>query len=83
MTESTYSDLLQCNFQSIRVIAEGELAIDLPDLNCTDMSGAIIFAKSIMPDVHRIATYGDGIRDTEYRLSPTMGWYSVRHPHDR
>ena len=63
----TYSTKLKCAFSAWRVLADGELALDLPDGNCCDMIGAIEIAEKIMPAVWRIATFAGGQPDTEYR----------------
>lgn len=59
---------LQCKWKCWWVIAEGELALDMPENNCCDMTGAIEIAKVLMPGVWRIATYAGGEPDTEYQL---------------
>jgi hypothetical protein len=59
---------LQCRWRAWRVIRAGELALDMPADNCTDMGGAIEIATVLCPGVRRIATFADGKPDTEYRL---------------
>lgn len=65
---TTYSSKLKCPFNGWRVIADGELALDLPADVCCDMGGAIEIAEKVMPAVWRIATFAGGTLDTEYRL---------------
>lgn len=67
MIGTTYSSKLQCAFHGWRVLADGEIALDLPQNNCCDMSGAIEIAEKIMPSVWRIAVFADGKSDVEYR----------------
>ena len=69
MTGTTYSSKLKCAFNAWRVIADGEIALELPAGNCCDMGGAIEIAEKIMPSVWRIATFMGGEPDTEYRFS--------------
>jgi len=64
----TYNRRLKCDFIAWRVLADGEIALDLPDGNCCDMTAAIEIAEKIMPAVRRIVTFVGGQPDTEYRL---------------
>ena len=73
-----FSIQLQCSFLAWRVIAEGELALDMPAHNCCDMSGAIDIAERIMPGIRRIATFAGGVPDTEYRVYQGK-WEAIRH----
>lgn len=68
MIGTTYSSKLQCAFHAWKVIADGELCLELPEDNCCDMDGAIEIAEKIMPAVWRVATFCGGKPDTEYRL---------------
>ena len=65
----TYSSKLQCVFSGWRLLADGEIALDMPEGNCCDMGGAVEIAQKVMPSVWRIATFSGGKADTEYRLS--------------
>lgn len=67
MIGTTYSSKLQCAFHGWRVLADGEIALDLPQDNCCDMRGAIEIAETIMPSVWRIAVFADRKPDVEYR----------------
>jgi hypothetical protein len=69
MEGSTYSKKLKCCFSTWRVVRDGEMALELPDGNCPNMSGVIEIAKEIMPEVWRIETYCDQGPDIEYRIS--------------
>lgn len=64
---STRSGRLQCNWEAWRVIAAGELALEMPAGNVCDMHGAIAVAEAICPGVWRIATFCGGVPDTEYQ----------------
>ena len=66
MIGTTYSSKLQCGFHGWRVLADGEIALDMPDGNCCDMDGAIEIAEKIMPSVWRIVTFSGGVMDTVY-----------------
>ena len=80
MMNSAQSNLLQCRWSSVTVTADSTLDIHLPAFNCTDMTGAIAFAKRIMPTVRRINVLVDGAMDTVYYR------HTVRAPwefHDR
>ena len=64
----TYSSKMRCGFNAWRVISDGEIALEMPDGQCCDMSGAIDIAEKIMPSVWRIQTISGGKTDVEYRL---------------
>ena len=64
---SAYSSAMQCDWQAWRVLASGELALDMPNENCCDMQAAVDIAEKLMPSVWRIATFSGGAPDTEYR----------------
>lgn len=81
MIGTAYSSKLQCCFHGWRVIADGEIALYMPEDNCCNMDGAIEIAENIMPSVWRVATFSGVKQDTEYRLS--LGkWTAVLH-HER
>lgn len=69
---------LQCKWGAWRVIADGELALEMPAGSCCDMRGAIETAEMLMPGVKRIATFAGGEPDTEYRLLYEWKAYDVR-----
>ena len=68
MKAIAYSNELQCVFSAWRVLADSEIALEMPAGNCCDMTGAIEIAQKIMPSVWRIATFVDGKSDVEYRF---------------
>ena len=64
--DATYNSQIKTVWLSVRPLRDGELRIDLPAECCTDMSGAIEWAKAIMPGVYRIETYSGDRSDTTY-----------------
>lgn len=68
-----WSEALQCEWLGWRVVGEYALALDLPDGNCCDMTGAIKTAEALMPEVVRIVSFQGGENDTIYRKEST-GW---------
>ncbi len=64
-----YSSKLKCTFHGWEVIADGEIALNMPDEVCCDMRGAVEIAEVIMPSVFRIATFAGGKPDMEYLFS--------------
>ncbi len=50
----TYSKKLQCEWISCNAISDEKLELILPPLNVCDMTGAIAFAKSVLPSVRDI-----------------------------
>ena len=57
---------LVCGWESLIVIDDGHLALNLPEYNCCDMRGAIKIAKAICPLVWRIDAFSGGEPDTTY-----------------
>jgi hypothetical protein len=53
--------LLQCNIEKVTYDFETKVAnLYLPYMNCTDMTGAIVFAKRLSPDVEQVQVFEDG-----------------------
>ncbi len=76
---TTYSSKLKCAFHGWRVLADGEIALDMPENNCCDMSGAIEIAEVIMPSVWKILTFSGEVPDTAYiLLNGKWGAYDLR-----
>ena len=69
-----YSQKLQCNFIAWRVLTDDALLLELPKWNCCDMGGAILVAKSILPDVRMILVCEEAEQEFEYRLSTNGEW---------
>ena len=63
---ASFSSKLQCAFCGWRVIADGELALELPEMNYPGMAGAIEIATKVMPSVFRILVYAGNDLDMEY-----------------
>lgn len=61
-----YSDKLQCEWRSWRVVGPLSVAIDCPEGNFPDMTAAISVAEAILPGVREIHTFCDGVADTMY-----------------
>ncbi|EIC23403.1 hypothetical protein [Thiorhodovibrio frisius] len=68
MSNDCWNKDLQCRWQSWRVVGDRHLALDLPDMNCCDMGGAIKIAQYLYPDVDKIDTFSGGQPDTKYRF---------------
>ena len=66
MLVAMYSSKLRCSFHGWRVLADGEIALDMPAGMCCDMTGAIEIALQIMPSVFRIETLAGGHSDMQY-----------------
>lgn len=75
---AAYSGKLMCCFSAWRVIADGELALEMPENNVCDMRGAIEIAETIMPSVWRIVTFEGEKPGTGYRLS--LGKWAATPP---
>jgi hypothetical protein len=73
-----YSSKMQCAFIGWRVIADGELALDLPAGNYCDMTGAIEIALHVMPIVFRIVVFVDGAPDIQY-CAPDGKWVCLEY----
>ena len=63
---STWSEDLVCNWISWSVVKDGHLRLDMPELNCCDMKGAIKMAETLCPEVSCIDTFQAGKPDTSY-----------------
>jgi len=64
----SWSDDLQCNWISWKVIGLKKIHLELPDDNCCDMVGCIRTAKKIMPDVDSIMVTCGEKMDTCYAI---------------
>lgn len=71
-----YSKQLGSRFIAWRALGPGELALDLPELACCDMTGAVDIATKLDPDVWRIEVFSGGDPDVRY-LKIESGWVSV------
>ena len=60
-----FSEELQCFWDSWNVFDEHSLALYLPN-GCTDMRGCISLGRRLLPSVHRIRVYSEGIPDVLY-----------------
>jgi hypothetical protein len=61
-----FSQKLMCRWLSWRAEGPGRLRLDLPDLDCTDMTGTVDTAKSLMPEVTVVSVYAGGKLDVVY-----------------
>lgn len=60
---------LQCSIVRLEYdFASHTARLFLPDMNCTDMSGAIAFCQQIDEAVQLIETFEDGRLDIRYQL---------------
>lgn len=76
--EHKWSAELQCCLENIEIdFLKKKITLNLPPMNCTDMSGAIALCQRILPDVMFIQTTSDEFRDTAYVRSFDGKWRSV------
>lgn len=68
MTGTAYSSKMKCTFLRWWVLADGEIAVDIPEGTHCDMDGTIEIAQKIMPSVWRIAVFAGKNIDVQYRL---------------
>lgn len=76
-----HSEILKCSWTAIRPVSERGVAIDVPELNSTDMRGAIDFSKSVLPLVDEITVFRDGLKDIVYSKT-CAGWQSKSYRQD-
>lgn len=57
---------LQCRWSAWRVVGPRELELEVVDGHCTDMKGAILVGKELMPEVEMITVYSGDRRDYRY-----------------
>lgn len=54
-----YDDGIQCFWNAVHVVGEGQLTVVVGPGHCADMSGVIEFAKWLMPGVSSVAVMDD------------------------
>lgn len=72
------SDELVSTWHSWAAVADGHLTVTLMEGHCTDMTGAIVVGRRLMPEVHTITTISGKTPDTEYHREGEV--WSARMP---
>jgi hypothetical protein len=72
-----WNEQIQCVILGVNLdLRKRIVTLMLSDTGCTDMQGAIDYARSFMPKVTRIETIAGDTPDTTYILR-AKGWISV------
>jgi hypothetical protein len=80
--ESNYDEALKCCWHCWRVVGPRRLVLEVKEFNSTDMGGAIMVGKRLMPDVQEIIVYSGDVPDIRYhRSDPGARWSSTNLRH--